>query len=117
MIEGGVECMGADGGVEDGGLLAGCRGLMGSRFGQHRDGVLLWLDRRRLQQLSRRPLRTLALMDHKVLLLLLLLLVNQGVGLNLSVRCNENKSSTQKYEFTELFIQSSDGRINTKSKS
>lgn len=30
----------ADGGVEDGGLLAGRGGLVRSRFGQHRDRVL-----------------------------------------------------------------------------
>lgn len=40
MVEGGVEGMGADGGVEDCGLLAGRGGLVGSRFRQYRDGVL-----------------------------------------------------------------------------
>lgn len=40
MAEGGVEGVGADGGVEDGGLLAGRRGLVWSRLGQHRDGML-----------------------------------------------------------------------------
>lgn len=35
-----MESVGTDGGVEDGGLLAGCGGLVGSRFGQHRDWVL-----------------------------------------------------------------------------
>lgn len=40
MVEGGVEGVGADGGVEDGGLLAGCGGLVWSRFGQYRDRVL-----------------------------------------------------------------------------
>lgn len=40
MAEGGVEGMGADGGVEDGGLLAGCGGVVWSRFGQHGDRVL-----------------------------------------------------------------------------
>ncbi len=40
MAEGGVEGVGADGGVEDGGLLARCGGLVRGRFGQHRDRVL-----------------------------------------------------------------------------
>lgn len=40
MVERGVEGMGADGRVEDGGLLAGHGGLVRSRFGQHRDWVL-----------------------------------------------------------------------------
>lgn len=40
MVEGGVEGVGADGGVEDGGLLAGRGGLVWSRFGQDGDRVL-----------------------------------------------------------------------------
>lgn len=40
MVKGGVECMGADGGVKDGGLLAWCGGLVWSRFGQYGDRVL-----------------------------------------------------------------------------
>lgn len=40
MVEGGVEGMRADGGVEDGGLLAGRGGLVCSRFGQYRDRML-----------------------------------------------------------------------------
>ncbi len=40
VVEGGVEGVGADGGVEDGGLLAGRGGLVWSRFGQYRDRVL-----------------------------------------------------------------------------
>lgn len=40
VVEGGVKGVRADGGVEDGGLLAGRRGLVRSRFGQHGDGVL-----------------------------------------------------------------------------
>jgi len=33
MVEGGVEGVGADGGVEDGGLLVGSGGLVRGRFG------------------------------------------------------------------------------------
>lgn len=40
VADGGVEGMWADGRVEDGGLLAGCRRLVWSRFGQHRDWML-----------------------------------------------------------------------------
>lgn len=40
MVEGGVEGVGADGGVEDGGLLTGRGGLVWSRFGQNGDRVL-----------------------------------------------------------------------------
>lgn len=88
VVQGGVEGVGADGGVEDGGLLAGHGGLVRSRFGQHGDGVLRRLNGGCLQQLARGPLGGLTLMDHKLLLLLLLLLVllNQGVGLDMSVR-------------------------------
>lgn len=72
MVEGGVEGMGADGGVEDGGLLARRRGLVRSGFGQHRDWMLRRLNGGRLQQLAARPLGSLALLDHKLLLLVLL---------------------------------------------
>lgn len=89
VVQGGVEGVGADGGVEDGGLLAGHGGLVRSRFGQHRDGVLRRLNGGCLQQLARGPLGGLTLMDHKLLLLLLLVLLNQGVGLDMSVRWNE----------------------------
>lgn len=89
MADGGVEGMGADGGVEDGGLLAGRGRLVWSKFRQHRDRVLWWLNWGRLQQLARSPLGTLGL-DHKLLLLVLL---NQGVWLNLCVRWKKNNTS------------------------
>lgn len=88
MTDGGVEGVGADGGVEDGGLLAQRGGKVWSRFGQHRDRVLRRLNGGRLQQLARSPLRSLSLMDHKLLLLMLL---NQGVWLNLGVRWRKKK--------------------------
>ena len=85
-----MEGVGADGGVEDGGLLAGHGGLVWSRFGEHGNRMLRRLNGGRLQQLARRgPLGSLTLMDHKLLLLLLVLL-NQGVGLDLCVCWNEN---------------------------
>lgn len=40
MVQSGVEGVGADGGVEDGGLLAGCGGLVRGRLGQYRDRML-----------------------------------------------------------------------------
>lgn len=40
MVQSGVEGVGADGGVEDSGLLAGCRGLVRGRLGQDRDRML-----------------------------------------------------------------------------
>lgn len=40
MVEGGVKGMWADSGVEDGSLLAQCRRLVRSRFGQHGDRML-----------------------------------------------------------------------------
>lgn len=61
--------------MEDGGLLAGRGWLVGSRFGQHGDGM-----RRRLN--GGRPLGR-----HKLLLLMLLVLLDQGVGLDLCVGC------------------------------
>lgn len=84
-----MEGMGTDGRVEDGGLLAGSGRLVMGRFGQNRDGMLRRLNGGRLQQLAGRPWGTLALLDHKLLLVLL----NQRVGLNRSVSCNENKTN------------------------
>lgn len=49
MVDGGVESVRADGGVEDGGLLAGSGGLVRSGLGQHGDGVLGRLNGGRLQ--------------------------------------------------------------------
>lgn len=72
MVDGGVKSVGADGGVEDGGLLAGSGWLVRSRFGQHGDGVLGWLNGGRLQQLACCPLGTLTLLHHKLLLFVLL---------------------------------------------
>lgn len=40
MADRGVEGVGADGGVEDGGLLTGSGGLVRGRLGQHGDGML-----------------------------------------------------------------------------
>lgn len=86
VVQSGVEGVGADGGVEDSGLLAGCGGWVRGRLGQDRDGMLRWLNGRRLQQLAGGPLRTGSLKSHKLLLLLLLfVLLSKGVGLDLGV--------------------------------
>lgn len=86
VVERRVQGVRADGGVEDGGLLAGRGRLVRRRFGQHGDGMRRRLNGGRLQQLPCRPLGRLALEGHKLLLLLLMLL-GQGVGLYLSVGC------------------------------
>lgn len=107
VVERGVEGVRADGGVEDGGLLAGRGGLVRTRFGQHRDRVLRRLNGGRLQQLARRSLGTLVLLlYHKLLLLLLLVLLNQRMRLNLSVGWNDNKRPTSSTysEDTSLYI-------------
>lgn len=88
VVEGGVQGVRADGGVEDGGLLAGHGGLVGSRFGQDGHRVLRWLNGGGLQQLARRPLGSWTLMDHKLLLLLLVLL-HQGMWLDVRVCWND----------------------------
>lgn len=100
VVEGGVQGVRADGRVEDGGLLAGRGGLVRSRFGQHRDGMLWRLNGGGLQQLACGPLGTLTLKGHKLLLLLLVLL-NQGVRLNLSVRWNGSNNNI----YFNLWIQ------------